>query len=96
VSAPSPEHRSPRRTRRAGKLTGAELISIGAMIVLLCGTCTLSFDLSALGHSNYQDFVACSLFGGVPVAIGIWIIVTGLRMRRRYRASHVDGQPGAK
>jgi hypothetical protein len=67
------------------------LIAVGAILVLLAGPCTLFFGGGALvelfsgGDASLAGFIlAVSLiFGGLPTAAGIVLIVNGWRSLRR-------------
>lgn len=67
------------------------LVAVGAILVLLAGPCTLFFGGGALvelfrgGDASLAGFIlAVSLiFGGLPTAAGVVLIINGWRSLRR-------------
>jgi hypothetical protein len=62
---------------------GTFLIVLGSLVAILCGGCTL-LALSDMGL-NSQFSALAFLFGGVPFAIGICLLLIGLAVNKRTR-----------
>ena len=77
--------------RRQDRFFGALLMAIGGLIAGLCGSCTATFLISALGNlSAYPGdslgLMALVLVVGVmPTILGLLVFRAGLR---RYRGRH--------
>ena len=77
----------PSRTQR---LFGALLITVGALMAALCGTCTVFFVGTGLvawisqpqNYSASMIVIEALVIGGAPTVIGIALVIGGTRMRR--------------
>ena len=80
--------RSP-RGRPASWFFGAALMAIGAMMVVLCGICSLGFFSSIAGISSHSatsiggGVLMIAIFGGIPIAIGVGLFLVGLGLCRQ-------------
>ncbi len=63
-------------------------MAFGALIVTLCGSCSFrmlagvsvpSFQLSAA----FPTLILVGIFGGIPIAVGVWMFQKGLRTYRK-------------
>jgi len=62
------------------------LFVIGLLILLLSGLCTawgLVFAIGALAVGDVSLLAVVLIVGGVPLALGIALVLWGLRLRRR-------------
>lgn len=81
-------------TRQTKRFLMSGTVAVGALMVLLCGSCTAYFMVPALwglivgdgygGQLSTLVLVISSVVGGIPILIGTAIVRTGLR---DYRAS---------
>ena len=53
---------------------------IGVLLVALCGSCTLYF----LTSGDHSDYGLAPVVGGVPTAIGLFMLVRGLFRWRKH------------
>ena len=87
------DQKPPRSGRPASWFFGAALIAIGALMVVLCGLCSMAFFVDFTdGASNrgsgatnnlIQTAVMVGIFGGVPIAIGVGLILVGWNLCRQ-------------
>jgi hypothetical protein len=78
------------------------LMTIGALMIVLCGGCTLFFLAGSLwavasnpGHGSGRALgalpgfgVLVMIIGGLPTAAGVALFLAGRRMRRRVTVPH--------
>ena len=85
MSDPKP----PPRGRHASWFFGAALMAIGAMMVVLCGICSLGFFSSIVRNNSDTPtntgggLLTIAIFGGVPIAIGVGLFLVGLGLCRQ-------------
>ena len=61
------------------------MIAVGAMLVLLCGTCTVALDFNIITDAygpGWTGLIMPSVGGGIPIAIGVWLILKGRSLYR--------------
>jgi predicted benzoate:H+ symporter BenE len=62
---------------------GAALTAVGALMLGLCGLCTLVFLVTGLMPHEDRMFAVIALFvGGIPTLIGFFAMRAGLRLYR--------------
>ena len=72
---------------------GAMLMAVGGLIVALCGTCTVAFQVSIVFDwvrglrggwvSGFRPILLLPLmYGTAPIVLGIVLFVAGRRLRR--------------
>jgi hypothetical protein len=67
------------------RLFGALLMAVGALMMALCGLCSLVFVLSTAGSGGGETggmLLLVLVIGGVPIAIGFGIFWLGRWLRR--------------
>ncbi|HEY7851627.1 MAG TPA: hypothetical protein VIB82_01550 [Caulobacteraceae bacterium] len=68
---------------------GAALMAIGALMVLLCGVCSLVFFPSIVGNGPHGvantggGVLTVAIFGGIPIAVGVGLFFVGLGLCRQ-------------
>ncbi|SFK15881.1 hypothetical protein [Caulobacter sp. UNC279MFTsu5.1] len=68
-----------------GRLFGALLMAVGALMMALCGLCSLAFIVSMVGSGGGDlggMLLLALVFGGVPIGVGFGIFWLGRRLRR--------------
>jgi hypothetical protein len=91
-----PEGSSPPGKHPPSRFFGALLMAVGALIVVLCGLCSIAYVVSNPGISPNSgsgsgaqlyflpgDELLVGIVGGVPIALGVVTFVVGVRLFRR-------------
>lgn len=76
---------------RTSRFVAGGLVAMGALLIAFAGPCTLFFGGGALvelvrgGDPGLSGFilVVALIFGGLPTAAGVLVLVNGLRALRR-------------
>lgn len=80
-------------TQAVSRMWTNVLITVGALLIGLCGSCTAYFVAIGLadGDGTYASvFVIFGLvIGGLPTAVGALLLWWGLRRRKRARAPKI-------
>uniref|UniRef100_B0T4D9 Uncharacterized protein n=1 Tax=Caulobacter sp. (strain K31) TaxID=366602 RepID=B0T4D9_CAUSK len=63
------------------KLFGALLMTVGALMMALCGLCSLVFVVSGVGGDWRGTLLLVLIFGGVPIGVGFLAFWFGRRLR---------------
>jgi hypothetical protein len=78
---------NPKPTRLHWTVVSVALVILGLLIVIPAGLCTAilggSILASSLPMGDFSAIFIVMLYGGVPIAAGISLIMAGLRARRR-------------
>ena len=77
-SDPRPQEDRPHWT--AVSLT---LFILGLLILIPSGLCTAVFGFSTFAADGLDNALLVLLIGGLPIAIGAWLVEAGFRARRR-------------
>lgn len=79
------------------RLFGGILLAVGVLLAGACGICSLAVLLSGPSGSSPDGSMLglVLLFGGPPVALGIMMIVGGLRMVRQTEAAAMGSDNNA-
>ena len=84
--APRPAARDLARQKRFGAYL---MLTVGALVTLLCGGCTGAFLIVGLASGSPSEALAFApvprILGGLPTAAGVFLVVQGLRALRDAR-----------
>ena len=82
----------PEHVDNSARYFGWALITVGVLIVLLAGSCTLIYGEWWLVYSNFDLEIVfiTALLGGVPLLVGFLLIRSG---RKKLRRSRIKSDP---
>ena len=87
------------RRARESRFGAYIMLTLGGLITLLCGTCTLWLGAASIAELfnaaepqarewGWPILIIDLIFGGVPTAVGVFLLVLGVRALRRGRLPH--------